>query len=291
MDEAFRLGDRVAVMSGGRLLQYDRPEVLLTRPADPFVSQLTGSADRALKLLSLTTAGETVAAEAPGDDDPTVPANATLRDALAELVWRGATAARVVGDQGQTLGRLTLDVDPGARPARAVSRIGLVLRLGAVRRAARVPARAAGVRTAVRAAERVRRAADLRPGQPAAAGACAHLATVLVGGAGQHRRRRGARHLRDPPGRRRVPAAVAHAGQHRPDVPARGRAGRGRAAGRVRAAADPDRAVRLRPAADLREHDRRAGERAAAGARSRRRHGHEPAGSACGRSSCRWRCR
>jgi osmoprotectant transport system ATP-binding protein len=109
MDEAFRLGDRVGVMSGGRLLQYDRPEVLLTRPADPFVSQLTGSADRALKLLSLTTAGDTATTGTPGDNDPTVPATATLREALAELVWRGATAARVVGDQGQTLGRLTLE--------------------------------------------------------------------------------------------------------------------------------------------------------------------------------------
>ena len=29
IDEAFRLGDRVAVMSEGRLLQYDRPEVLV----------------------------------------------------------------------------------------------------------------------------------------------------------------------------------------------------------------------------------------------------------------------
>ncbi len=35
IDEAFRLGDRVAVMSQGRLLQHDRPEVLLTQPGGP----------------------------------------------------------------------------------------------------------------------------------------------------------------------------------------------------------------------------------------------------------------
>ena len=34
IDEAFRLGDRVAVMSEGRLLQYDRPTQLITQPAD-----------------------------------------------------------------------------------------------------------------------------------------------------------------------------------------------------------------------------------------------------------------
>ncbi len=61
IDEAFRLGDRVAVMSQGRLLQHDRPAALITRPADPFVSQLIGSGDKSLKLLSLTTAGEVAA--------------------------------------------------------------------------------------------------------------------------------------------------------------------------------------------------------------------------------------
>src|SRR5450432_912517 len=62
MDEAFRLGDRIVVMSQGRVLQYDSPAMLLTRPADPFVARMTGSADRALKLLSLTTAGEAAVA-------------------------------------------------------------------------------------------------------------------------------------------------------------------------------------------------------------------------------------
>ncbi len=66
MDEAFRLGDRIAVMSQGRVLQYDRPALLLTNPADPFVARMTGSADRALKLLSLMTAGEAAVVGATG---------------------------------------------------------------------------------------------------------------------------------------------------------------------------------------------------------------------------------
>ncbi len=107
MDEAFRLGDRVAVMSRGRLLQYGRPAELLTRPADPFVSRLTGTADRALKLLSLTTAGEL--AEPGATDGPTVSATATLRDVLAELVWSGAAAAAVRGADGTPAGRVTLN--------------------------------------------------------------------------------------------------------------------------------------------------------------------------------------
>ena len=106
MDEAFRLGDRVAVMSHGRLLQYDRPAVLLTRPADPFVSRMTGVSDRAMRLLSLTTAGE---AALPGvSDGPAVAATASLREVLSELLWRGAESAVVMDSDGTRRGHLTI---------------------------------------------------------------------------------------------------------------------------------------------------------------------------------------
>jgi osmoprotectant transport system ATP-binding protein len=106
MDEAFRLGDRVAVMSHGRMLQYDKPAVLLTRPADPLVARMTGIADRALRLLSLTSAGDIAA---PGHcEGPEIPAAASLRDALSELLWRGADAGRVMRSDGTVQGCLTI---------------------------------------------------------------------------------------------------------------------------------------------------------------------------------------
>ena len=105
MDEAFRLGDHVAVMSAGRLLQYDRPAALITQPADPLVSRMTGS-DRAMRLLSLIPAGE---AALPGSAaGPEVAAEASLREVLSELVWRGADSARVVDAGGAARGHLTL---------------------------------------------------------------------------------------------------------------------------------------------------------------------------------------
>jgi osmoprotectant transport system ATP-binding protein len=107
MDEAFHLGERVAVMSHGRLLQYDRPAVLLTRPADPLVARMTGLADRAMRLLSLTTAGE---AAIPGaSSGPAVAASASLREALSDLVWQGAHSAQVIGADGSACGHLTVD--------------------------------------------------------------------------------------------------------------------------------------------------------------------------------------
>ncbi len=106
MDEAFRLGDRVAVMSQGRLLQYDRPAVLLTHPADPFVARMTGLSDRAMKLLALTNAGQ--AALPGGSDGPRVASSASLREVLSELLWSGATSALVLGEDGAPRGQLTV---------------------------------------------------------------------------------------------------------------------------------------------------------------------------------------
>jgi osmoprotectant transport system ATP-binding protein len=106
MEEAFRLADHVAVMSAGKVLQYDRPAVLLTHPADPFVSRMTGLADRAMRLLSLVTAGE---AALPGAaEGPTVAAGVSLREALSQLLWCGAQAARVVDEDGAVRGQLTV---------------------------------------------------------------------------------------------------------------------------------------------------------------------------------------
>ena len=106
MDEAFHLGQRIAVMSQGRLLQYDRPAALLTDPADSFVARMTGLSHRALKLLSLTSAGE---AALPGSSDgPRVASSASLRDVLSELLWRRADSAVVLGEDGAARGQLTI---------------------------------------------------------------------------------------------------------------------------------------------------------------------------------------
>jgi osmoprotectant transport system ATP-binding protein len=53
IDEAIKMGDRIAVMqTGGHLAQYAPPAELLAAPASPFVEDFVG-ADRALKRLSL----------------------------------------------------------------------------------------------------------------------------------------------------------------------------------------------------------------------------------------------
>ncbi|MGD9510168.1 MAG: ABC transporter ATP-binding protein [Geminicoccaceae bacterium] len=105
MEEAFRLGDRIAVLSEGRLLQYAEPAQIVLEPADAFVAQLTGAGDRAYRLLSLATARD--ALEPGSAAGPEVHPDTSLREVLAELVWTGA-AALPVAAEGAALGRVTL---------------------------------------------------------------------------------------------------------------------------------------------------------------------------------------
>ncbi|MBK7473706.1 MAG: ATP-binding cassette domain-containing protein [Betaproteobacteria bacterium] len=50
LDEAIRMGDRIAILREGRVVQYDTPEAILARPANAFVEEFVGQ-DRALKRL------------------------------------------------------------------------------------------------------------------------------------------------------------------------------------------------------------------------------------------------
>jgi osmoprotectant transport system ATP-binding protein len=105
MDEAIALGDRIAVMDGGKLLQYAAPAEIIARPATHFVEELIGSGDRAFRLLSLT---EVRAAVEPGEaSGEPVAASASMRDAYAEALWSGRDALPV-SDNGKVIGRVTV---------------------------------------------------------------------------------------------------------------------------------------------------------------------------------------
>jgi osmoprotectant transport system ATP-binding protein len=100
IDEAIKMGDRIAIMrEGGVLAQYDTPENILAEPADDFVAQFVGL-DRGLKRLALSDLGELQLAEAD-----------VLRDGTPA---RGRAPERVVfvDDRGHPIGRLGADGEP-----------------------------------------------------------------------------------------------------------------------------------------------------------------------------------
>jgi osmoprotectant transport system ATP-binding protein len=87
IDEAIKMGDRIAVMKeGGHLAQYAPPAELLMHPADEFVEQFVGS-DRALKRLALQRVRDvdlwTAASVREGDQ--TAEARAKIADADIDI--------------------------------------------------------------------------------------------------------------------------------------------------------------------------------------------------------------
>jgi len=108
VSEALRLGDRIALMRDGRLVQVGTPADLLLRPADGYVREFTRDAprDRVLTARDLCVSTE-VAPEGAVDVD----AATTLSDLLPVLA--GASHLRVLAD-GASIGVLSRETALGA---------------------------------------------------------------------------------------------------------------------------------------------------------------------------------
>jgi osmoprotectant transport system ATP-binding protein len=117
MEEAVHMGDKIAVMDAGKLVQYAKPAEILAKPASAFVETLVGASERPFRLLSLGRVRDAV--EKGSAEGEAIPGDASQRDALAELLWSGRPALPVTGADGKPLGRVTVDglVKRAARPA------------------------------------------------------------------------------------------------------------------------------------------------------------------------------
>jgi osmoprotectant transport system ATP-binding protein len=109
IDEAVRLGDRIAVLGeGGRILQYDSPADLLSNPASEAVSQFVGE-DRGIRRLAVTRVRDTMRPLGQIEEIdrlPTVDADGTLYDALAVMLTSDALNVVAV-DDGKPVGTVS----------------------------------------------------------------------------------------------------------------------------------------------------------------------------------------
>lgn len=106
MEEAMQLGDRVAVMDAGRLVQYGSPAEIIRNPATDFVAEMVGGVDRPLRLLSLIPVSDIVEDGSAGGDP--LAADTSLRDALSACLWSGQEAVPVLRE-GTSSGKVTLE--------------------------------------------------------------------------------------------------------------------------------------------------------------------------------------
>lgn len=122
VDEALKMGDRVAVLQDGELIQYDTPRALLAKPENEFVEGFLGE-DRLLKQLRMTAVNEVASAETSRDASATVDTDDDIRTAI-QAILRAPEDCVAVVDDGQRVGTLTEDNVKKAVGADAGTRVG-----------------------------------------------------------------------------------------------------------------------------------------------------------------------
>ncbi len=110
IDEAIKMGDRIAIMRDGHLVQIATADELLAKPADEFVASFVGE-DRGLKRLRVRTVRDIELEPAEAGtrvDGLRVKLETSLHFALSQMLAEGVTRIPVVGEDGTAIGYATV---------------------------------------------------------------------------------------------------------------------------------------------------------------------------------------
>lgn len=109
VEEALRLADKIVIMRQGRIVQYDTPFAILSRPADAFVRELVGADDivRQLSLVRVRSVMSPLPAGILPAQHPTLRSSDDLRQALSLLLRTGSDHL-IITEDGQPVGALSL---------------------------------------------------------------------------------------------------------------------------------------------------------------------------------------
>lgn len=106
LDEALRLGDQIAILRDGEMIQQGTSQDIVLTPADEYVANFVREVNR----------GKVIQAKALADNssdpstwpDEAIPATHTLEEAAREFARLGVDRLSIVDDSGQKLGVLTM---------------------------------------------------------------------------------------------------------------------------------------------------------------------------------------
>ncbi|GHG96562.1 choline ABC transporter ATP-binding protein [Pseudodonghicola xiamenensis] len=102
LDEAFKLGNRIAIMEGGRIVQCGTPQQIFSQPADDYVAEFVAHMNPLGVLRACDVMGP-----ASGEPDHSVLPTAPIQEVMARMVAAGGSLGVVEG--GQLLGEITSD--------------------------------------------------------------------------------------------------------------------------------------------------------------------------------------
>jgi len=99
-DEALRIGDRIALLRDGSIIQEGTGQEMVLHPADEYVSSFVQHVDRA-KVVQVASVMQPLTAEAQG---PTIPGRANLAEALRMMSAEGVDCLTVLDQAGRAIG-------------------------------------------------------------------------------------------------------------------------------------------------------------------------------------------
>ncbi|MCL4676359.1 MAG: ATP-binding cassette domain-containing protein, partial [Pararhodobacter sp.] len=102
LDEAFKLGNRIAIMEGGRIIQCGTPSEIYTRPANDYVAEFVAHMN---PLGVLRARDAMIPAPRPAPTGVTLAANTPLREAMQQLA--DAKGKLMLTERGHVVGMLT----------------------------------------------------------------------------------------------------------------------------------------------------------------------------------------
>ncbi|WP_333685259.1 quaternary amine ABC transporter ATP-binding protein [Pontibaca methylaminivorans] len=106
LDEALRLGDRIAVLRDGEMVQQGTGQEIVLKPADDYISRFVREVNRG-RVIQVETV-MTPGAAAEGEAAVPVPAGTLLEDAAQILSREGVRIAQITDADGRPLGTLRL---------------------------------------------------------------------------------------------------------------------------------------------------------------------------------------
>ena len=102
LDEALKLGDKIAILNGGRLVQVGKPEDIIINPADQYVSNFVQDVNRAkvLKVKSIMIDSK------QGSEAPKVNMNDSIESCLP-IILETRSKLNVVDDNDNIVGSIS----------------------------------------------------------------------------------------------------------------------------------------------------------------------------------------